>query len=198
MSKPTYICEVCGVSFSKWWSRPGRLIRFCSNACRHESLKNTNDSFWAKVDKSSGCWTWTGHADRDGYGRIMVDGRLVRTHRLSYEIAYGRIPDGMFVCHTCDNPRCVRPDHLWLGTHQDNVTDMVNKGRQPRRPAGTIKDQRGDRSPVAKLTWAIVDDIRRRYAAGESPMKLAKEYGIAYGHVFRIIHHTVWKTDNEE
>ena len=85
--------------------------------------------FWRSVDTSGDCWLWTACLWPNGYGRISVKGRAVGTHRVAYELAYGPIPTGMFVCHKCDVPACVNPDHLFLGTNTDNVRDMWAKGR---------------------------------------------------------------------
>lgn len=81
------------------------------------------------VDRSGECWIWTGTTNELGYGLIHVGQRRVRVHRVSWEIANGPIPEGLCVCHRCDNPRCVRPDHLFLGTQADNLRDMCSKGR---------------------------------------------------------------------
>lgn len=89
------------------------------------------ESFWSKVDKTETCWLWTKSKYRHGYGCFCAMGTRHKAHRVSYEIAYGKIKDGLFVCHKCDNPSCVNPDHLFLGTHKDNALDMVNKGRHP-------------------------------------------------------------------
>lgn len=87
------------------------------------------ERFWAKVEKTDGCWEWTAFVHPKGYGMFGVGREARRAHRVSYEIANGPIPDGLCVCHSCDNRRCVRPDHLFLGTNQDNVDDKMRKGR---------------------------------------------------------------------
>jgi hypothetical protein len=86
--------------------------------------------FWAKVEKTDGCWNWTGSRTAPGWhGRISVNGRLVMAHRVSWELHYGPVPEGMSVLHACDNAGCVRPDHLMLGTQVANMRDAGQKGR---------------------------------------------------------------------
>lgn len=85
--------------------------------------------FWSLVRISDGCWEWTGALDKDGYGRHFHRTGAFKSHRYSYEISVGPIPDELHVCHHCDNPACVRPDHLFLGTRSDNMRDCMRKGR---------------------------------------------------------------------
>lgn len=106
-----------------------------SNCLPHVELKLTENhikSFWNKVEKlrDDQCWKWKAYKNRKGYGRIGISaGRCVNAHRVSWVIHNGAIPQGLFVCHRCDNPECTNPNHLFLGTRQDNINDMVIKKR---------------------------------------------------------------------
>lgn len=135
--------------------------------------------FWAKVQKTDGCWLWVGAKSGDGYGQIWRDGAFRRAHRLSWEIHNDLIPKGngyhgTCVLHTCDVPACVNPNHLFLGTPADNSADMATKGRA----AG------GDRNGRARLTTAQVLEIHSRQS--QSQRTLAKDFGVSktqIGHI---------------
>lgn len=97
-----------------------------------EPLPSPSDRLAANLSWSdTGCHEWRGSVDESGYGRISVDGKKTGTHRLAYLLAHGEIPDGVEVCHTCDNPPCCNPDHLFLASHRENMLDMSSKGRGP-------------------------------------------------------------------
>lgn len=160
------------------------------------------ERFWGKVDKSISkkhyedtiCWEWVGNCFPNGYGQISIGGRFGKrylTHRLSYELSFGSIPDGLLVLHKCDNRKCVRPDHLFLGSHRDNTMDMIRKGR--RGDTRSKSPRLGEKHWNAKLTNNQVDEIRRRYAMknenGETLLSLAKEFGVAFQTISDIINY---------
>lgn len=154
--------------------------------------------FWSKVRiRRFGCWEWTGtKASNAGYGCLSVDGRLLRAHRVSYELNIGPIPSGLFVCHSCDNPNCVRPSHLFAGTNADNMRDAFLKGRV-RLPHLYHKGQNaGSKHGLSKLTEGDVAEILRRKRDGESQRRLAAEYGVVESVVSMIVTGKRWRHVN--
>ena len=91
------------------------------------------ERFWAKVDKTESCWLWRASLSQDGYGQFKLHGTMRRSHRVAWELVYGVVPNGLFVLHSCDNPPCVNPGHLFLGTNTDNMRDCAAKGRHKSR-----------------------------------------------------------------
>ncbi len=160
---------------------------------------------WAShVAIGDGCWVWLGARDKKGYGRFKDPARksAACAHRISYEHFVGPIPAGLFVCHRCDNPACVRPDHLFVGTHRDNMDDMAAKGRStftrwPElicRPWLDCPERlcRGADHPSAKLTLERVRSIRQRIAAGETQTGLAREFGVTQANISSIVRRKTW------
>lgn len=125
------------------------------------------DRFWEKVDKSGECWEWTGAKDADGYGTFKSDGKSDRAHRVSWRLATGENPKGCMILHKCDNPSCVRPDHLYSGTHQQNEQDKSSRGRTRNRFTPERKQ-----GLTAEKVVQIRIDPRSGYV-------LAKEYGVS-------------------
>ena len=133
--------------------------------------------FWSKVQKTETCWLWLGGATKEGYGQVGLKGRSIgrRAHRIAWELTYGPIPNGMNVLHHCDNPPCVNPNHLFLGTHADNVHDMMAKGHL------VVPDNTGEKNGRAKLTVEQVREIKealKHYHYGMYS-QLGRQYGVA-------------------
>ena len=144
--------------------------------------------FWEKVDKSGECWVWTASRDAKGYGCFGVAGKIKRTHRLSFLMHNGEIPSHLIVCHSCDNPSCVNPDHLWLGTHQDNAIDRERKNR------GGRKGPEGSKAPHAKLTEAIVAQIKAIIAEGKTTHRsIAKQFGVHFATISDLATGKTWR-----
>jgi len=151
--------------------------------------------FWKKVDKTShpnGCWVWIGKKDLYGYGRFYINYRLHSAHRLSYAFAKGEIEDPKLkVCHHCDNPACVNPDHLFLGTHSDNMRDMHRKGRGTRN--GRPPTGRGEDNPASKISLAQAEEIRQLKSQGVDWRTLSQQFGISKAQIYRISSGKHWK-----
>jgi hypothetical protein len=138
---------------------------------------NLKDRLRARTthDSERGCWLWTGSTINSGYGQFRAPGGMRLAHRVAFEAFNGPIPSGMHVCHRCDVKRCVNPEHLFLGTHADNMADKVAKGRQ----------QHGQTSSAAKLTDADVAAIKALRGV-KTQRETAKQFNITQGHVARI------------
>jgi hypothetical protein len=134
--------------------------------------------FWDRVLRGEDCWEWQAARTTAGYGEY----RSTYAHRHAYELAVGPIPRGLFVLHHCDNPPCVRPDHLWLGTNADNMRDMVAKGR----------GLRGSAQPMAKLTEPDIPEIRRLAASGMSRTEIGRRYGVTYTAISHVLAGRTW------
>ncbi len=146
-------------------------------------IRSREDRCWEQVHQCDNCWTWVASTDKEGYGNFKVKRKRCRAHIVSWEIHKGRIPAGMCVLHKCDNPPCIRPEHLFLGSVKDNSADMVTKGRSTK----------GTRNPHAKLTEADVRNIRKRYATTSiTQRELSAEYGVVQQQISHIVNHKKW------
>lgn len=132
----------------------------------------------------SGCRVWTGCVDKDGYGRIRLNGKRCSAHRLSYMVFKGEPKN--FVCHTCDVPSCINPDHLYDGTNSQNMQDRTRRGRAAMAT--------GERHGHAKLIWDQVRAMRKMRESGKSLRKIAKAFDMTNtGHISNIVRYKIWK-----
>lgn len=184
-------CENCEEYFIPVFTkiREKQLAKFCSRDCSGaQKKKDLAERFWAKVDKSGDCWIWQGGADQNGYGYIYDEKRRknAKAHRVSYEIAnrFSKpIPPKLLVCHKCDNPPCVRPDHLFLGTNKNNMEDMVAKGRQ----------NKGEKNGQAKVTAADVIEMKRLRKLGATYKELGDMFGLEQRTASMAVRGVNWK-----
>jgi hypothetical protein len=148
------------------------------------TAKVTTEAFWKKAvfNQANNCLEWNESKNRQGYGRIKINGKSLRAHRYSYELTYGDIPDGMDVLHKCDNPACINPKHLFLGNDKDNVSDAIAKGRHI------------NPKTIYKLTADQIREIKNKYIPNiYSIRKLAREYKVSYWAIQSILHGVNWK-----
>lgn len=195
-------CTRCGATFEKiskesksqWAAR-----QFCSKQCSNVAtgLKNRVPviiRFWKYISKGptdSDCWKWTGATDQNGYGRLSLGVGLgpVKSHRFSYEIHKGPIPEGMNICHSCDNPNCSNPGHLWAGTQKENMTDAFLKGR-----IDNFVHAFGEGNNAATLTNEQATQIRKEFAAGATEHFLREKYNNS--NISRIVRNQVYADPN--
>lgn len=188
-------CETCGREYFPVSKDAKVGSRNCSWECRKKAWEIRKNSpehiakrFWAKVDKTGDCWLWKASKSKidNGYGQFVMQDKHHNAQRVAYILTYGPIPDELMVCHSCDNPPCCNPDHLFLGTNTDNLQDMVAKGRGWAQQAGNMR--RGADSPMAKLTADQVAAIRAAYAnKSMNGAQLARMYGIAESTIYPIL-----------
>ena len=166
-----------------------RIRRFCGKSCavkKHHADKATNfsDSFWNRTKRTkSGCILWTGYTNPWGYGRVRFHGRMLRTHQVAWELTKDPIPFDLCVLHKCDNPPCVNPDHLFLGTQADNVADRERKGRTAC----------GERMPNAKLSSDAVREIHSASKKGSSRVSLARRFGVSPQRISEVALGKAWR-----
>lgn len=150
-------------------------------------MKTLQERFEEKFEKVSGCWDWKVSKTQKGYGHFGFSGRILIAHRFAWELYVGEIPEGLCVLHHCDNPGCVNPSHLFLGTHTDNAHDRDNKSR------GSY----GEKRPNAKLTSDKAKEIRMRWSDGARIADLGREFGVTHQTISTIVHYRKWRRASE-
>ena len=150
--------------------------------------KSVLDRFWKKVNKAApdGCWEWTAQTSELGYGRLKVNSNPCYAHRVSWEIHNGDIPNGLCVLHSCDNPPCCNPSHLFLGTHADNAADRTLKGRTCRRSRN-----RGEKNGSSILTEILVREIRLNKEK-KTQVQLTRIYNVSRSTINNILNRKSW------
>lgn len=190
-----FLCKNCGKVFQYY---PSRQRIFCSRDCYYESLGTPLERFMSRINKTDTCWLWQGYTDDKGYGLFWYNDANWLTHRFSYHFLVGPIPKGLYACHNCpikDNPSCVNPEHLYLGTAQDNSIDAILKGQSPfgdRNGSRTHPESRprGDAHPTASLTEDKIEKIREFCLTSNlTQQEMAKQLGVAKSTIWRILHH---------
>jgi hypothetical protein len=185
---PPRTCEHCGETYYRYVPPCLAEPKFCSRACFHADVavnghpskgrnKPWQDRFWKFVTPTTAdeCWEWQGMRHQQGYGRISTQGRgVLPAHRASYILAHGEIPAGLHILHRCDNPPCVNPAHLFLGTHDDNMRDMAAKGRAVSRPR-------------IKVPQETVNRVRELRAQGLTGSQIAAATGVKPGYVYDLM-----------
>ena len=195
-----YLGKLCKKSHN--WQNTGKSLRYKSSygctECSGIKSAGSGRGTWqqpeslrtkflkhALIGSKESCWGWKGSKHKQGYGMAYAQGAVIKAYRLSYLVNIGEIPEGICVCHKCDNPSCVNPDHLFLGTQAENILDMDKKGR--RTP------QKGAFNHNAKLSEAEVASLREVYSKGGNTIStLAKQYGLSISGCYSIIKRKTW------
>ncbi len=190
-SRPTAFQRASSLGFCLYPMECGELLEAGSQVMRFfvmdtETKNRVRDRFWSKVNikSDSECWEWSAGLLSKRYGGFYINGKTCRSHRIAWELHFGDIPDNLCVCHECDNPKCVNPNHLFLGTHTDNMQDMIRKGRGAK---GVYRINN------PKLSPDQIIEIRIKYAAGKcSQENLGRRYNISETQIGRIVRGEQW------
>lgn len=187
-------CNVCNQNkFTNNFSISHSICKICRAKDARERRKwkledfdfsSIASRFWEKVKKTDSCWLWMAGTNKYGYGKFFINGKDTGSHRISYMLSFGFVSKNVFICHTCDNPPCVKLDHLFLSTPQGNMDDKVKKRRH----------MYGNNHTNAKITKEDVRVIKRRYLTEKiSQSKLGEEYGVHQAHISKILCGKVWQ-----
>jgi hypothetical protein len=187
-------CLLCGAAFA---ALPCKIklgqAKFCSQACSWAAQhRNRPEAIWERGERTpSGCLEWTGSRHTAGYGYISLGSKPVLVHRVAWELTNGAIPDGLFICHHCDNPPCYEPAHLFLGDSLANGQDMAQKGRTKLQKHPELAP-RGEQHPLTTLTDEQVREIRRLRAEGMILKDLGARFGVHLSTIHLIVKGKHW------
>lgn len=200
-------CELCGTEFQWKRYKTQTIARFCGKRCwyewnaknlsafnetrfqwntatEEEKLEQLKKNYESKVVKKDGCWDWNGVKDKDGYGQVPSGyHKQGKAHRISWMLHKGEIPEGLIICHHCDNPKCTNPDHLFLGEKKDNNADKEKKGR----------GAKGSKIKTAKLNEESIVLIRKLLKIGVKSRRVAKDFGVSPSQICAINKGKSWK-----
>jgi hypothetical protein len=161
--------------------KPYKFVKGHNFRCCEDHRGTLHERFWKRVKKTDYCWIWQGYTAEAGYGQIGFNNKVFSTHRISWMLNFGEIPEGLCVLHKCDHPPCVNPDHLFLGTRDDNSKDAVAKGR-------AIK---GERVGTSKLTEKDITNIKSQKGI-KSATHLSLIHNVNVSHIYKIWKGTRW------
>lgn len=152
--------------------------------------------FWSHVDilSDNECWNWKFYTNKSGYGRYRIGNKFYYSNRIAWFLSNKSDPSSLLVCHSCDNPKCCNPKHLFLGTHLDNMNDSVNKGRRSVLPNNPFSSNAvsGEKNPQSKLTAQDVASIRNMYKLGYRQVYISRKFNITQSNVSRIVKRETW------
>lgn len=191
---------------------PKKELKMKCEYCKNEYHKNTASKqcslkcrLMIRIEKKGECWEWNRYVGERGYALLSYQGKMHNAHRLSYQIFKGNIPENLFVCHTCDNRKCINPDHLWLGTRRENIQDASKKGRLPGGPGHKpspdvieklLKSRKpfpnGEQHPTSKLKKEDIIHIRKLLDEGIKQTDIAKKFNVCSGVISQIKHKRTW------
>lgn len=200
-----FICEDCGKEFKRYTSEKRDIPRFCSKECMNrnvhtwnsigryrvdeateeEKLDRLKESYERHVVRGEGCWEWSGVLHKSGYAVLKYGKKQIGAHQASWLIHKGKIENGLWTLHHCDNKKCTNPDHIYLGNAKRNAQDREDRQRRPIR--------RGDSHPNSKLNEDQVKEIKKRMKIGITLTRLSKDFSISLGSLEAIKSGTTWK-----
>lgn len=185
--KVTKKCLFCHKQFTRQQCPSTKnYVKFCSKKCFYLNRDGIPiDRFWRKVKKTKDCWLWIANKSNRNYGMFAINNKKVSAHRYSYKYHYGSIPNGLYICHKCDNPPCVNPKHLYAGTQSDNLKDAANKNRR------VYTSRQGSKNNLSKLKEIDVLKIRS-LSKNKTYKEIANMFNVDPTNIGYIIRRRTW------